>query len=401
MKLPINPLLHLISLGAVGGMVMAGLQLQENAKAYDSHRGQVKKDVDSLYGKSKNGRKGSGGWNYRNSASQTGQSDQPFWFQLKDANFTGKVKIDPKTVVEETQEEVKKTPGVIDLNDILHVIAIAHGNGLNGAVVKYTATVEVPEEFKRSTAAIAVRSIPAGRRKRSDAPRIPTQQVGSSPPHHMKVGDSLWPPYSHVFLHGIAQDASEVDFELRVHAKAEAEGEDKKNPIQTLLKNQLGLPAEILKSLVKAPSKGSEDGKSDKKGVETKDPADSYQWVDQAATFVDRSGNVNISKKDSRWLSRDGGQIFNEDVHMRDYSAGSGTHKVRGIQLRKLSSRVRQFGAQEGDVVISINNQPVKGMAAAKRLGRRLHNKGVRSFRIEILRRGERQFLSYHMNKDG
>jgi hypothetical protein len=399
MKLPINPLLHLISLGAVGGMVMAGLQLRDNAKAYDVRRGQIKKDVDTLYGKSKNGRKGSGGWNYRKSASQSGQSDNPFWFQLQDANFTGKVKVDPKAVEEGSKdEEVKKTPGVIDLDDILHVIAIAHGNGLNGAVVKYTATVEVPEEFKRSTGGIALRSIPAGRRKRSESPRIPTQQVGSSPPHHMKVGDSLWPPYSHVFLHGIAKDASEVDFELRVHAKVE--GQDKKNPIQTLLKNQLGLPADILKSLVNSPSKGSGDGKSSKQGAETKDPADSYLWVDQPTTFVDRRGNVNISKKDSKWLGRDGGQIFNEDVHMRDYSAGSGNHKVRGIQLRKLSSRVRQFGAQEGDVVISINNQPVKGMAAAKRLGRRFYNKGVRSFRIEILRRGERQFLSYHMNKD-
>ena len=50
--------------------------------------------------------------------------------------------------------------------------------------------------------------------------------------------------------------------------------------------------------------------------------------------------------------------------------------------------------------MIAINNEPVKGMAAAKRLGRRLYNKGVRSYRVEIMRRGERQTLYYHLNKD-
>ena len=53
MKLPINPLLHLISLGAVGGMVMAGLQLKEHGaefKRFDG--GQVKevKPVKSVKG---------------------------------------------------------------------------------------------------------------------------------------------------------------------------------------------------------------------------------------------------------------------------------------------------------------------------------------------------------------
>ena len=94
-----------------------------------------------------------------------------------------------------------------------------------------------------------------------------------------------------------------------------------------------------------------------------------------------------------------GSQIFNEDVQMRDYSAGRGEHKIRGIQLRKLGSRVRHFGAQEGDVIISINNEPVRGMARGRRVARRLYNRGVRSFRVGFMRRGNRMFLTFHMKK--
>ncbi|MEE2887587.1 MAG: hypothetical protein VX951_09160 [Planctomycetota bacterium] len=380
-------MLHLISLGAVGGMVMAGLQLKEHGAEFKRSDGGQVKEVKSLRARSKTNSAGSGGWNYRSSE---------FWMQLSDANFTGRVRPEDKPEVKDPDAEKKPLPGVIDLNDILHVIAITYGDGLNGAVVNYSASVEVPDEFRIDPNVNVINTIPEGRRRRSKTPRVPTRSVASSPPHHMKIGDPLWAPYEHVFLHGIATDASEVDFELRI---AKGDNPEQKNLVQTLLKNQLGLPAEILQSLVKGKPKPKSD--SDDKGDATKKPDDGsgYQWVDQPTTFLDKRGNVNISKKDSQWLSRDGGQIFNEDVHMRDYSSGSGNRKVRGIQLRKLSPRVRQFGAQEGDVVISINNAPVKGMASAKRLGRRLYNKGVRSFRVEIMRRGERQTLYYHLKK--
>ena len=41
------------------------------------------------------------------------------------------------------------------------------------------------------------------------------------------------------------------------------------------------------------------------------------------------------------------------------------------------------------DPIISINGIPVTGMANAKKTGRRLYNKGVRTFRAEILRMGQ------------
>jgi len=396
MKLPINPFLHLLSLGAVGGMVMVGMQSMKDKDVYLGRRAELAKEIKTLRASSKTNQTGSDGWNYQVGATRAGSPSQ-FWMQLTDANFIGKVKVEDQPKVADPEAEEKKTPGVIDLNDILHVIAITYGDGLNGAVVNYTASVEVPEEFKSGPSSNVIsNSIPEGRRRRSKAPRVPTRQVASSPPHHLKIGDHLWPPYEHVFLHGIATDASEVDFELRV---ATGKDPEKKNVVQTILKNQLGLPTEILKSLVKGAAKAKAgDAKKDVK--KAKDEAADYKWIDQPTTFVDRRGNVNISRKDSRWLSREGGQIFNEDVHMRDYSAGSAKSKVQGVQLRKLSPRVTQFGAREGDVVIAINNEPVKGMAAAKRLGRRLYNKGVRSYRVEIMRRGERQTLYYHLDKD-
>lgn len=389
MKLPINPLLHLISLGAVGGMVVSALHVKDNMAIYTALHKQVKKDVNTLRDRAKNSRSGRGGWNYH---------DERFWDLLQDVNFTGKVKVEDQPKVKDPEADKPKIAGDIDLNDVLHVIAITYGEGLNGVVVSYTATVEVPLKFQMGVAANVINAtIPVGRRKRSNSrPRIPVRRSASSPPHHLKTGDHLWPPYEHVFLHSINSDASEVEFELRI-APAGSDPK-KKNPVQTLLKNQLGLPVEILKSLLAGSSTGKA-GSSRSRTDKASDPSNGYKWIDQPTTFVDRRGNVNISNKDSKWLRRDGAQIFNEDVHMRDYSAGSGSHKVRGIQLRKLSPRVRQFGAREGDVVISINNEKVKGMASAKRLGRRLYNRGVRSFRIEILRRGERQILRYHMKK--
>lgn len=381
MKLPINPLLHLISLAAVGGMVMSGLQLSKNTDIYDARRGTINKDIKKLRN-AKGGAIDSGKWDYR---------DTPFWTGFTEANFTGKVKVVAKAKNPDDEQPKKAAPGMIQLSDILHVIAISHGNGISGAVVNYTANVEVPTKYQISPSNSVLGSIPRGRQRKVKE-QIPVRQTASSPPHHLRIGDPLWPPYEHVALHAIFTDASAVEFELRL------EGKD--NVVQELRKNVLGLPEDVLdvfdKSAGKAAAKLAKSGSK----PASKDSSAGYNWVDQPSTFVDRRGNVNISNKDSKWLGRSGGQIFNEDVHMRDYSSGTGNRKVRGIQLRKLSARVRKFGAQEGDVVLSINNEPVKGMAQAKRLGRRLYNRGVRSFRIEVLRRGERQILRYHMKKD-
>ncbi|MCA8955122.1 MAG: hypothetical protein KDC87_03555 [Planctomycetes bacterium] len=386
MKLPINPLLYLVSLGSVGGMVMSGLQLNRDNQEYQRREKGLADEMKGFRNRAQKASTAGGRWNYRTKG---------FWTQLSTANFTGKVeekKIETKAQPQEKKSEAKH----IDLNDILHIVCIAFAGDTTGVVVNYTATVEVPEEFKPAAPTTPARSsIPKGRRGSVTLPRVPTQSVTQSPPHHLHVGEHLWKPYEYVFVKAVATDASAVMFELRADKLKDKDG---KYPTQELEKNVLGLPQDVLAGL---RSGGKVSGPNATNGAgDPPPPPPSNVWRDTPETEMDARGNVNVNRKDSAWLRDHGQDVFNREISVGDYSAGSGENKVRGIQVRKLSSRVRQFGLQEGDVVVSINNVPVSGIANAKRIGQRFYNQGVRSFKVGLLRRGEQTFLTYNVEDE-
>jgi hypothetical protein len=389
MKLPITPLLYLVSLASLGGIGHAVYQYSDKTNDYDAKaRDKIKKEnkrlkAEGIAAKDLNNER----WDYRKTW---------FWKQLADVNLTGKIekKDEPKKLEKEVETELK--PEIVQLKDIIEVICIARAGDETGVVIKYTADVEVPEnEVVTSSTPSLKNTIPRGRqrgRRRPTPQPAPTQTIGQFPPHHVEVGEALWPKYNFVYLKSVAPDASFATFELRIDDKKDEKGA---YPTQDVIKGTLDLPPEILaKMRAGIPLRTDDKGQPIPRKVERSD------WVDTPTTTVSRqTGRVNVSRKDQEFLEKDGANVFTDDVHMRDYSGGSGKYKIRGVQFKKLSGRVRQFGVNEGDVLISINDQKVSGMANAKKVGRRLYNKGVRNFRAEILRQGRIITRTYSFKK--
>ena len=389
MKLPITPLLYLVSLASLGGIGHAVYQYSDKTNDYDAKaRAKIKRENKKLKdqgiaAKDLNNER----WDYRKTW---------FWKQLADVNLTGKIekKDEPKKPEKEVETELK--PEIVQLKDIVEVICISWAGDETGVVIKYTTDVEVPEnEVVTPSTPSLKNTIPRGRqrgRRRSTPLPAPTQTIGQSPPHHVKVGEALWPKYNFVYLKSVAPDASLATFELRIDDKKDEKGA---YPTQDVIKGTLDLPPEVLaKMRAGIPLRTDDKGQPIPRKVERSD------WVDTPTTTVSRrTGRVNVSRKDQEFLEKNGADVFTDDVHMRDYSGGSGKFKIRGVQFKKLSSRVRQFGVNEGDVLISINDQKVTGMANAKKVGRRLYNKGVRSFRAQILRQGRIITRTYSFKK--
>ena len=383
MKLPITPLLYLVSVGSLGGIVHAVIQYTDKSGAYDQKAmNEIRRTNDNLRKQGQSTNVGDESWNY---------ASEWFWYQFRDANFIGKVE-EKKQIDIKTAKVEDPKPENLDLNTVFDLICITSAGHQTGVVIKYKTDVDVPEKFKKQPSTTVMNTVPKGRRGRA-LPR-PIEVSLESPTHHLKIGEKLWPRFEHVVLKSVSADARSATFELQLPDQ-KVEG---KFPVKIIRKPVLGLPPGIAEKLMMAGNggEGRAGGLSD---PALPDQVPNLTWVDTPETTVTRDGRVNVARKDQRFLEERGPEIFNQDVHMRDYSGGSGRHKVRGVEIRKLSNRVRQFGINVGDVIISINNVKITGMASAKKVGRRLYRKGVRNFRAEILRGGRIITRTYTFKK--
>lgn len=387
MKLPINPLLYLVSLGSLLGIVNEVYQQSSDpSQFYDKAKQErIKEDLKRLKQEGEIDLPDVNRWNYSNTA---------WWEQLANVNFTGKVEKAPEDLVDKQPTDVKPKAETILLNTVLQVICIARGGVDTGIVVKYITDVSVPKGKAVTPSTSVMSTIPAGRRKQANIPKITAPTIGATPPHHINMGDNLWQPYDYIYLKGVSEDAYFVIFELRIEDKKD----DGKYPTERIYKNELDLPADVLEKLMAGgPKKNDKNRETDKTLVKPKIP-DSV-WQDLGRKTVIRNNNVHISERDRSFLENNGQEIFTHDVTMQDYSGGRGKNKFRGVRIRKVSGRVSQFGVKADDVLLKLNGIEIKGMAHAKRTGRRLYKNGARSFRAEILRRGRIVILTYHFKK--
>ena len=379
MKLPINPLLYLVSLAAVGGIGNSIFE-QIGVSKIDSveENKKIAEDCAEFLSDAGNLQPENAGERY---------SDRPAWELFRYANFTGKVEVIATDDPDLTKpEELPKDE--VDLSIVIQLVCITVAGDASGVVLDYLQSVEVPEDQELAPRT-AERNIPRGRRGQSNIPVAPVSAPSLSPSHHVKVGEPLWPKYDYVYLKSVSADASAVTFELRIEDKKNQAGE---YPSQEIRKSQLLVPGNLLGRIRGGDSSSGGTGTGLTRTV-SQPPEE--QWEDPGPRTVVRDNQVTFSREDHAFLQSSGAEIFNEDVSMRDYSGGTGENKISGVQIRKISSRVSDFGLQAGDVVISLNGQPVEGMVSAKQLGRKLYNEGVRTYRAEILRRGQRTFVMY------
>ena len=388
MKLPINPLLYLVSLGSLLGIVNEVYQQSADPSLIynKAKQAKIKSELEKLKREGESDLPNVDRWSYSNTT---------WWEQLAKVNFIGKVEKAPELKTDEEPTEFEQKGEIIQLNTVIQVICIARGGDDTGVVVQYFTDVEVPEDKVVTPSTNVMSTIPAGRRNRADIPKATNAGTGPTPPHHINMGDKLWKPYDYVYLKGVTEDASSVIFELRIEDK---KNDDGSYPSQPLYKNQLDLPVDVLEKLMAGgPKKTDKNGKTDETAVKPKIP-DSV-WQDFGKKTVIKNNNVHISERDRAFLEKNGHDVWTNDVTMQDYSGGRGKNKFRGVQVRKVSSRVSQFGVNKGDVLLSLNGIKIKGMAHGKRTGRRLYNDGVRTFRADVLRRGRIVNLTYHFKK--
>jgi hypothetical protein len=384
MKLPINPLLYLASLACAGGIVLNIMATVKPRIRWDRNtvEPKIRDDVKRLVDQGGRVLPDNDQWRYN--------ASNPFWEQFKTANFTGYKA--PEPVAKPTGESKPVAPGGldVDLRQKLRLMCISLGGDNTRAVVQYLDQVEVPPKFK-SRAAPAV-PMPMGNRsgRGRRPPLMTTPMTNTVPTHHVDVGQALWPPYQNFVLVGVAEDALSVFFENR--AKEKVKGHF---PRQEVPKNELGLPDDVLERILKVRRGGARPKTQAAVDPRLGDQPKS-KWQDVEKTKAIRENEWVVSRKDLGYIDQRGNKFIHEDVHLGDYSGGSGKTKIRGVAVRKLSRRARGLGVNEGDILISLNGIKVKNRAQALREGKRLWKKGVRSFKAVFLRRGQEITMFHH-----
>lgn len=394
MKLPYNALLVLVSVAAFGGIVYSVFDQMKAKEVYAQQRKQIKTRFENLKAKGVGAQPSNKTWTY----------NADLFTRFAKANFTGWV---PKKV--EVKDDTPEPTGPtvdpdLDMTSLLEVAAVAVGGDDTRVVLRYKKEVEPPENLLRKDApAVSSSSIPRGRRgsplARPGQPAMPAMGMSLNlPPHLIQLGEKLWSPYSHIILADVDPDAAFVVFEIQIEKKKDKDG---KFPRQKVYLGTLQLPAETMEALVSGgvTRGGGEQPERQPRQAEEQMP-DLWRPVKETLQEDTSDGfRVIYSEQDQRFLQENAERVFNKEIAMSDYSSGSGSSRVRGIQLRTVSPRMRKFGVQAGDVIIELNNQPVKGIAAAKKLGKNLYKKGVRSFTAKVQRMGRVITVSHHFKK--
>jgi len=105
-----------------------------------------------------------------------------------------------------------------------------------------------------------------------------------------------------------------------------------------------------------------------------------------------RPGEWAISREDDAYLREHIERVL-EDIGLEPFRGS----KYRGLRLTRVPDRLRRFGIVAGDVILAVNAVPVDTRAEAIRVGRKQHDRGVRTFRVELLSHGrleQRTFLA-------
>ncbi len=392
MKLPINPLLYLLSLACTAGIGWSVWDLV-HPKEPLSQRWEGTMDKFKVSWKKGQGVLGDDTRWIRDSSR--------FWRQFGVANFTGYVKPAPVIVDNTGPDKNEKTDNPdLDLKTIVRVIAMTYGKDHTTAIIQYLSDVTVPEELVGNSSgpvSSPLDTIPKGQRNkyRNRPVPMPSSNMGNTPLHHMKLQEKLWPPYHYVHLVAVGSDAESVTFEIRKSDEAPEGGYEK----QEVLRNELGLPDDVLERLRSYQRSLGDPGSEQQAKVATPTPPADDQWEDVPDTIYNKKTNrVNVSSKDHRELRSRGNEML-QDLGTEDVSFGSGASKKRGVAVKKVPERLRAFGVSNGDVLLSLNGQKVKGKAHAIKVGRRLYKDGVRTFQAEVLRRGQQITLTYHLDQ--
>ena len=395
MKLPINPLLYLASAGlfAGSGLLFYQALTAPRARPYPEIDAEAKEKENEGRAKEPDEQK----------TDVYGGTMVGFWKRFKEANFIGKLPPEPVTSRPSIPDK-PPAPPVVPLNDILTVVCILSMGDDTTVIVRYKPTANVvPPDPVVTTPASVPAARPAGGpadtvARPHNAPGQPTRPAlpvpaamdPKGPIHHVRIEQTLWKPYHNIRLVGITEDGLGAWFLREEPDKPRDEGKR-----ELVIRNEFDMNPEMLAELREA---GLVDvaRSAERVASAASQPSSivSSGWVPAKETREVSTGVFHIGSEDDEYL-RNNPQRVLEDLPIRDYE--SPQRSMRGVQLRKAITdpRLARFGAQEGDVLISINGQATPTRSQAISVVKEDYNRGVRRFEAEIFRAGQRVTLTY------
>jgi hypothetical protein len=203
------------------------------------------------------------------------------------------------------------------------------------------------------------------------------QSTSAHPVHHIRIGEALWSPHDYAVLVHVAADASRATFELRLETERDEDGSFRK---VVLRKSRLPASRAVTGSRSNPRSSAPSNSHGAKRSA--------LDWEDLVAPVV-RKNRYEITPRHVDYLAEKTAEHF----------AGrtSQLPGLPGIEVRDLTSHARKFGLARGDVMQAVNGVEIKTMAGARKLVMQLYRKGVRSFRVRILRQGRVVTLAYSL----
>ncbi|MCA8942149.1 MAG: hypothetical protein KDB80_06270 [Planctomycetes bacterium] len=394
MKLPINQLLYVAIAGLLGGSAWQFYETWKEIRKEDARAEQRQREAsDTCKLRLEKGRSlnvVSKGPNYA--------ENQP-WDHFKDANLIGKLPPPPPKPIDPEEQKKPEKPPETPLEDICAIVCLVFQEDQSMAILRYqeTSNVEPPEEILEAfsppdTVTPTPRTNNKNRRNagkvktaRPIARAMPTTRVGGFV-QTLRLEDNLWPPYDHIKLVAIDGYAEFAEFSRTAEDGSESAPE-------RLYRDELGLSQAVMERL-------HEEGYTRGSKPRSVNPETSPEEIPEGLFGIWAggddtkriNGDFHIGRREWKDWNEDSNRIFNRELQTKSYSGRNG---VSGVQITKVSERFQQFGVQAGDVIVSVNGEPVRSKAQAITVGKRLYKRGVRTFNVVFLSRGAEVTRTY------
>ncbi|GAB4140900.1 MAG: hypothetical protein Fur0037_07580 [Planctomycetota bacterium] len=404
MRLPVNFLLYAVSAGLLGE---AGYLFYQTAPRLGApparqfwEKGQ--KEAVDLIKRGKGRGQGPANWSY---------VDQKWWAAFKDVNLTGKLPPPPPEQKDPSEQQAEPEIVQTPLEEIIELVELWYDGksrgtaGTTHVVVRYKPEAQVeppPEELRRRQAEQA--SLPGGGTRLDIVARQggarpaganPSRSGGaepgpSTPPpvsslgeewtQYLKPGDALWGRYSNIKLVRVSDDAEIAFFtrELPGRGPGGAEGPPPKE--EKLYKLGVGVSNAVMDAIrtasgsrIPKPSTGLE---KEEQGV---------RWIETAET-IRRNNTWYIGTNDAdRMQGGRGEDEFLAGVGLDSYVSRYDS-SVRGVRIVNVDPQLAgKYGVSPGEVILSVNDTPVKTKSEAVNVGKKMYERGTRTFVVKFL----------------
>lgn len=404
MRFPVNFVLYLGSAGLLGlaGYLFYHATSKLGAPPAQSFYERGSSQAAELIKRGKGAGASSATWSYMN---------QEWWAKFKDANFTGKLPPPPPDATADLKKP--EAPAVVQtpLENIIELITLVcdgHSGGTAGStqiVVRYKPEAQVeppPEELRRrellrnggagtpsGPSDVALPPPQGGRdggnrrggRQGPATPMPSSTQSTNEWIQTVKPGEALWGQYGNIKLARVSGDCDFAVFTRELPAAAGAgDGQEAPKPVEEkLYKLGVGISNAVMEAIRML---GGHPATQVASQPATAAASSGVSWIDTDETI--RKDNVfHIGRNDAAKF-QDSEDLL-AGVGLDDYVSRYGG-STRGVRIVNVDSQLAsKYGVAAGEVIVAINDVPVRTRSEAINTGKKQYNLGTRTFVIKFL----------------